>query len=96
MQNLPLPAMSFATEQSVDTGFTRTAHQVLPGSPKENHMDSSTKDQVAGKAHELKGKLKETIGHATDNPEMEADGQAEKVGGTVQKKVGQVEKVLEK
>ena len=32
----------------------------------------------------------------TKNPNLEAEGQAEKIGGKVQKKVGQVEKVLEK
>jgi uncharacterized protein YjbJ (UPF0337 family) len=57
-------------------------------------MKDSTKDQVSGKFHELKGKAKEKIGHATNDPNLEADGQDEKVAGKVQKKIGQVEKVL--
>jgi len=57
-------------------------------------MKDSTKDQVQGKGHELKGAVKEKIGHAVNNPDLEAEGQDEKVGGKVQKKVGQVEKVL--
>jgi uncharacterized protein YjbJ (UPF0337 family) len=57
-------------------------------------MKPSTKDQVEGTAHELKGKVKEKVGHATNNPNLEAEGQDEKVAGKVQKKVGQVEKVL--
>jgi uncharacterized protein YjbJ (UPF0337 family) len=59
-------------------------------------MDPSTKDQLEGKAHELKGLVKEKVGHLTNNPDLETEGQVEQVAGTVQKKVGQVEKVLEK
>ncbi len=59
-------------------------------------MKSSTKDQVAGKLHEMKGKVKEKAGQATNDPELEAEGQDEKIGGKIQKKVGQIEKVLEK
>jgi uncharacterized protein YjbJ (UPF0337 family) len=59
-------------------------------------MKDSTKDQVQGKFHEVKGAAKEKIGHATDNPNLKDEGTAEKVAGKVQKKVGQVEKVLEK
>jgi uncharacterized protein YjbJ (UPF0337 family) len=58
-------------------------------------MKASTKDTVKGKAHELKGKVKEKIGKATNNPNLEAAGRAEKVSGKIQKKIGQVEKVLE-
>jgi uncharacterized protein YjbJ (UPF0337 family) len=57
-------------------------------------MADSTKDQVEGKLHELKGAVKQAIGQTTGNPDLETEGQAEKIGGTVQKKVGQVEKVL--
>jgi uncharacterized protein YjbJ (UPF0337 family) len=59
-------------------------------------MKDSTKDQAEGKFHEVKGAVKEKIGHATDNPNLEDEGTAEKVAGKVQKKVGQVEKVIEK
>jgi uncharacterized protein YjbJ (UPF0337 family) len=59
-------------------------------------MKDSTKDKIKGKAHELKGAIKEKIGHATHNPGLEAEGTAEKVGGKVQKKVADVEKVVEK
>jgi len=57
-------------------------------------MKQSTKDQAAGKAHELKGAVKEKIGHLTNNPNTVAEGQDEKVAGKVQKKIGQVEKVV--
>jgi uncharacterized protein YjbJ (UPF0337 family) len=59
-------------------------------------MKPSSKDQLEGALHEAKGKIKEKAGQVTKNPDLEADGQAEKIGGKVQKKVGQVEKVLEK
>jgi uncharacterized protein YjbJ (UPF0337 family) len=57
-------------------------------------MKQSTKDKAKGKFHEVKGKVKEKVGRATNNPNMEAEGQGEKFGGKVQKKIGQVEKVL--
>jgi uncharacterized protein YjbJ (UPF0337 family) len=57
-------------------------------------MKDSVKDKVEGAAHEVKGKIKEQIGRATNNPDLEADGTAEKIGGKVQKKVGDIEKVV--
>jgi uncharacterized protein YjbJ (UPF0337 family) len=59
-------------------------------------MNSSTNDQVAGKLHEVKGKVKEVAGQITNNPDLEAEGSAENLGGKIQKKVGQIEKVFEK
>ena len=59
-------------------------------------MNPSTKDEIKGTFHELKGKVKEKTGQATNNPDLEAEGQAENLAGKVQKKVGQIEKVLEK
>lgn len=57
-------------------------------------MEQSTKDKAKGTFHEVKGKVKEKVGQATNNPDLEAEGQVEKIGGKVQKKIGQVEKVL--
>ncbi|MDP9054736.1 MAG: CsbD family protein [Acidobacteriota bacterium] len=59
-------------------------------------MQESTKDKIQGAAHELKGAVKEKAGKALNNPDMETEGTAEKLGGKVQKKVGDVEKVFEK
>ena len=59
-------------------------------------MKPSTKDQAEGKFHEVKGKVKEKAGHLTNNPDLEADGTAERLAGKVQDKIGQVEKVLGK
>jgi uncharacterized protein YjbJ (UPF0337 family) len=59
-------------------------------------MKDSTKDKVEGTVHEVKGKVKEKVGHATNNPNLEDEGTSEKIAGKVQKKVGDVEKVVEK
>jgi uncharacterized protein YjbJ (UPF0337 family) len=58
-------------------------------------MKDSAKDKIEGTAHELKGSLKEKLGQATGNPDLETEGSAEKIGGKVQKKVGEIEKVFE-
>jgi uncharacterized protein YjbJ (UPF0337 family) len=59
-------------------------------------VKDSTKDQIQGNLHEAKGKVKEKAGRLINDPNLQADGQDEKVAGKVQKKVGQIEKVLEK
>jgi uncharacterized protein YjbJ (UPF0337 family) len=59
-------------------------------------MDNSTKDKMQGAAHELKGAVKEKVGQVTNKPNLENEGAGEKVGGKIQKKVGDVEKVFEK
>ena len=60
----------------------------------EDAMKPSTKDQAEGKFHEVKGKIKEKLGKATKNTNIENEGTSERVAGKVQKKIGQVEKVL--
>jgi uncharacterized protein YjbJ (UPF0337 family) len=59
-------------------------------------MKPSTKDQIQGDLHQLKGTIKEKAGHVTSNPSLEHEGQNEKVAGKVQKKIGQIEEVIEK
>ena len=59
-------------------------------------MDNSTKDQLEGALHEAKGKVKETAGRVLNNPDLETEGKTENLGGKLQKKVGQIEKVFEK
>jgi uncharacterized protein YjbJ (UPF0337 family) len=59
-------------------------------------MKQSTKDQVEGQLHEVKGKVKEKAGQVTNNPDLEREGQAENLAGKIQKKIGQIEDVLEK
>jgi uncharacterized protein YjbJ (UPF0337 family) len=59
-------------------------------------MNQSTKDEAAGKFHQIKGKAKEKIGKATGKPQMENEGRDEHDAGKVQEKIGQVERVFEK
>ena len=59
-------------------------------------MKQSTTDQVEGNLHELKGKVKETAGKVMNKPDLEAEGKAEKVGGKVQQKAADIEKVFDK
>jgi uncharacterized protein YjbJ (UPF0337 family) len=59
-------------------------------------MKSSTKDQMQGTFHELKGKVKEVAGKLSDNPKLEGEGTGEKIAGKVQEKIGQVKKVFGK
>ena len=59
-------------------------------------MKPSTKDQVEGRLHEIKGTVKEAAGQVTNNPDLTNEGQVEKLAGKVQKKVGQLKKVFEK
>lgn len=49
---------------------------------------------MKGRAGELKGKVKEKVGRATGNPRTQDEGAAEKAGGKVQRKVGEVKKVF--
>jgi len=59
-------------------------------------MTDSAKDKAEGAFHDVKGTIKEKAGRATNNPNMEDEGTAEKVGGKIQKKIGDVEKVFNK
>jgi CsbD-like. len=59
-------------------------------------MDSSKEDKAKGGFHEAKGTIKEKAGEATNNPGLRDRGTAEKAGGKIQGKVGDVKKVFGK
>ena len=59
-------------------------------------MDSSTNDKVKGGVREAKGNIKEKTGEATGNPDLRDRGTAEKAGGKVQRKIGDIKKVFGK
>jgi uncharacterized protein YjbJ (UPF0337 family) len=59
-------------------------------------MRPSTENEVAGKIHEVKGAIKEKVGHVTNDPNLEGEGAGEKIAGTLQNKLGQVQKVVQK
>ena len=58
-------------------------------------MKSSTKDKIKGGFEEAKGKVKEKAGKATGNPDLRDRGTAEKIGGKIQRKIGDVKKVFD-
>ena len=59
-------------------------------------MKTSTRDQAEGKFHHVKGAIKEAAGILSDNPALQDEGTTERIGGKVQDKIGQIEKVLGK
>jgi uncharacterized protein YjbJ (UPF0337 family) len=59
-------------------------------------MKQSAKDKAKGKFHEVKGQVKERIGRMTNNSELQGEGFGEEIAGKIQKKIGQVEKVIER
>ena len=63
-------------ESDVITGFT------VEGS---EPMSDSSKDRVEGKADQVKGKIKETVGVLRDDEEQQAEGQADQAKGDVKK-----------
>ena len=59
-------------------------------------MKSSTKDNLESKILQVKGAVKEVVGKAIGNRNLEIDGKVENIDGKIQEKIGQVEKVVEK
>ena len=59
-------------------------------------MKSSTRDQMEGAFHEIKGSVREIAGKLSDNPKLEVKGTVEKIAGKAQGKLGQVKKVIGK
>jgi uncharacterized protein YjbJ (UPF0337 family) len=59
-------------------------------------MEDSTKDKVKGNVDQASGTVKEKLGQATDDPDLQDEGTAEKVKGKVQEKVGDIKKVFDK
>ncbi|MHB8501675.1 MAG: CsbD family protein [Candidatus Acidiferrales bacterium] len=61
-----------------------------------NKVKPSTENEIAGKVHEVKGKIKEKAGELTNDPDLEGKGIGEKIAGKVQNKIGHAQKVLGK
>ena len=57
-------------------------------------MKPSTQDRTEGKLHEVKGKIKEGIGKATNDPDFEVSGKAERNAGKVQNWIGRAERAI--
>ena len=57
-------------------------------------MKQSTKDKAKGKFYEVAGKVKEKVGRVTNDPNLEAEGQGETIGGKMLKKIGKMKEIL--
>ena len=57
-------------------------------------MKSSNQDKAEGTMKDLKGKVKEGVGDATDNPALRDEGQVDQAEGKIQKKAGDIKKVF--
>jgi uncharacterized protein YjbJ (UPF0337 family) len=54
------------------------------------------KDQVKGRAEDVKGKVKEAAGKAVGNDRLAAEGQVDQVAGKTQAKVGDAKESVKK
>ena len=61
---------------------------------KKPSIKQSTQDRAAGNLHIVTGKMKETVGHITQDTELESEGTAEKVAGKIQNIIGKIEKTV--
>ena len=59
-------------------------------------MTSNTKNSAEGRIHQVRGKIKETIGKIVNNQELEIEGKVENAEGKIQEKIGDIEKVVKK
>lgn len=55
-------------------------------------MGAPNKDEIEGKFDQAKGSIKEGIGRAVDDDEMEAEGRADRAGGKLQEGYGEAKR----
>jgi uncharacterized protein YjbJ (UPF0337 family) len=51
-------------------------------------MGLPNKDEIEGKLDQAKGAVKENVGRAVDDRDMETEGQADRAGGNIQEGLG--------
>lgn len=56
----------------------------------------TNKEQMKGTANKAKGEVKESIGKATDNRKLQAEGKGDKAKGEFQKGVGDAKESVKK
>jgi uncharacterized protein YjbJ (UPF0337 family) len=54
------------------------------------------KNEVKGKARQIKGRVKEKAGEITGDRDLQDEGTAERVQGEIQQKIGQAQSGVEK
>ncbi|MGA9497389.1 MAG: CsbD family protein [Terriglobales bacterium] len=87
-----LAAYGITAKHPVESTLVKSYKNVLRRKGK--MMKPSTQDRTEGKLHEVKGKIKEGIGKATNDPNLEISGEAEKNAGKVQNWIGRAEKAV--
>jgi uncharacterized protein YjbJ (UPF0337 family) len=56
----------------------------------------ATDDKISNKAEELKGRTKETVGDATDDHELQAEGRTERASGSLKQAGEKIKDVFKK
>jgi uncharacterized protein YjbJ (UPF0337 family) len=59
-------------------------------------MHMSTENKAANKVTEVKGKVKKTVGQATDNPDLEAEGKVDETEGNLKQAAEKVKDAFKK
>jgi len=59
-------------------------------------MKTSTKNQLLGKMHEVKGSAKKELGNLTNSPSLKVEGQIEKTSGKLRQKLSRVQSAVGK
>jgi uncharacterized protein YjbJ (UPF0337 family) len=57
-------------------------------------IKSSTRDEIEGSARTTAGIIKEETGKTLENPELQAEGNADQFVGSTQKTIGKIKKAL--
>jgi uncharacterized protein YjbJ (UPF0337 family) len=61
---------------------------------KSGDMKSSTRDGIEGTARTMAGIIKEETGKRLENPELQAEGDADQFVGNAQKSIGKIKRAL--
>ncbi|MFO7813810.1 MAG: CsbD family protein [Pelovirga sp.] len=57
-------------------------------------MKSGNRDQLEGKLHEMRGKIREAVGEITHNRELMSAGKSEHISGQIQRNIGQINAMM--
>jgi uncharacterized protein YjbJ (UPF0337 family) len=55
---------------------------------------SATSDKIAGAGNKVAGSVKQAVGQATGNKNLESEGAGQKARGTVQEKIGETKTIV--
>jgi uncharacterized protein YjbJ (UPF0337 family) len=80
-------------ERSAARHFTSDSRTRGPRRAKEDVVD---KDEIKGKVEQAKGWVKDKAGEMTGNPDLEAEGEAQRVAGKVQETYGKAKDAVKK